>query len=165
MTKNKFLLILICLGFLVLTGFASQSDARVNVGININIPGFTFSAPPVMAVIPGTYVYFAPDAGIDILFYGGYWYRPYDGRWYRSRHYDGPWGYVTHERVPRAIIGLPPDYRHTYREYPRRSYREFHRNWHTWESNRYWEKDKAWREGRGHGRYKERGREGYGQGR
>jgi hypothetical protein len=156
MTKNKFLLVLTCVCLLVPAGFASQSDARVNVGININIPGFTFSAPPVMAVIPGTYVYFAPDAGIDILFYGGYWYRPYEGRWYRSRRYDGPWHYIYRERVPGAIIELPPDYRHVYREYPRRSYREFHRNWRTWESNRYWDRDKSWREGRGRIRHERR---------
>ena len=151
--KNKLLPILICICFLVLAGLASQSDARVNVGVNINIPGFTFPAPPVMAVIPGTYVYFAPDAGIDILFYGGYWYRPYDGRWYRSRYYDGPWRYIYRGGVPNAIIGLPPDYRHIYREYPRRNYREFHRNWRTWENNRYWDRDRAWREGRGRGRH------------
>ena len=116
MKKSRFLPVLICVCFLVLAGFSSQADARVNVGININIPGFTFAAPPVMAVIPGTYVYFAPDAGIDIFFYRGHWYRPYKGYWYRSSGYDGPWGYIATGRVPGALIELPPDYRHIYRE-------------------------------------------------
>jgi hypothetical protein len=148
MTKKKVLLVLICVCFVVLAGFSSQSDARVNVGININIPGFTFAAPPVMAVIPGTYIYFAPDAGIDVLFYEGYWYRPYQGYWFRAGGYDGPWYRIPRGRVPGAIIGLPPDYRHVYREYPRRSYREFHSNWRTWHRSGYWGRDKAWRAGR-----------------
>jgi hypothetical protein len=165
MTKNKFLPVFICVCFLLLAGFASHSDARVNVGININISGFTFAAPPVMAIVPGTYVYFAPDAGIDILFYGGYWYRPYQGYWFRARGYDGPWYRISRGGVPAAIIGLLPDYRHVYREYPRRSYREFNSNWRTWHRSGYWYKDKAWQAGRGHGRYQEKGKGGHGHGR
>jgi hypothetical protein len=67
--------------------------------------------------------------------------------------------------VPAAIIGLPPDYRHVYREYPRRSYREFNSNWRTWHRSGYWYKDKAWQAGRGHGRYQEKGKGGHGHGR
>jgi len=81
--------LVVCAMFLVLTGFSSRSDAEVNVGIGINIPtvgigvnipAYTFAAPPPVAVIPGTNVYVAPEANIDIVFYHGYWYRPYEGR-------------------------------------------------------------------------------------
>jgi hypothetical protein len=127
--------------------FPVRGDAGVNVGIGINVPAFTFGAPPQLIVIPGTYAYFAPDAGIDIIFYGGYWYRPYEGRWFRARGYNGPWGHISTERVPRSLIGLRPDFRRTYRSYPRIEYRDYHKNWRSWEKNRHWEKDERWREG------------------
>jgi hypothetical protein len=47
---------------LVLSGI---SFARVSV--SIVLPPFVFAAPPPVVVIPGTYVYFCPDAAVDIL--------------------------------------------------------------------------------------------------
>jgi hypothetical protein len=144
--------------FLVLTGFSSQGNAGVSVGVGINIPVFTFAAPPPMVVIPGTYAYFAPEADVDIVFYQGFWYRPYEGRWFRGRGYNGPWGVIGPAGVPRVLIDLPPDFRHAYRDHPRIGYRDFHRNWRGWERNRHWERDERWRAGRGHERHEE-GRE------
>lgn len=138
--------------FLVLAVFSSQGDAGVSVGIGINIPAITFAAPPPLVVIPGTYAYFAPDADEDIVFYSGYWYRPYQGRWFRARAYNGPWGVIAATRVPRVLVELPPDFRHAYREHPRIGYGDFKRHWRGWERNKYWERDERWREGRGHGR-------------
>jgi hypothetical protein len=133
---------------LVLSVFSTQSNAGVNVNVGINRPPFIFPVPPPMVVIPGTYSYFAPEADIDIVFYQGYWYRPYEGRWFRSRGYNGPWGYITPPRIPRALIGLPPDFRHRYREYPRIKHHDFNRHWRDWERHKHWEKDDRWREGR-----------------
>ena len=137
--------------FLVLTGFAAQSYAGVHVGIGVNIPIFTFAAPPSLVVIPGTYAYYAPDADVDIVFYHGYWYRPYEGRWFRAREYNGPWGVIARTGVPGVLIGLRADFHHFYREHPRIEYRDFHRNWRSWERNKHWEGNERWREGRGHG--------------
>ncbi len=148
--KAKRLSFLISFTFvLVLAGFSSHSDAGVSVGIGINIPAYTFAAPPPMVVIPGTYAYFAPEANVDIVFYHGFWYRPYEGYWYRARGYNGPWAYISPERVPRVLLDLPPDYRHVYRDHPRIGYRDFNRHWRGWEKNRYWERDEMWRKGRG----------------
>ncbi len=156
-TKRSALLIAFAL-FLAMAGFSSQSYAGVSVGIGINLPVYTFAAPPPTVVIPGTYVYVAPEADVDILFYHGFWYRPYEGRWFRARGYDGPWTYMEPGRVPHALVELPPDYRHAYRDHPRIGYRDLNRNWRGWEKNRYWEKDERWRAGRGRERHEE-GRE------
>jgi hypothetical protein len=154
-TKKLGLLVASAL-FLVLAGFSSQSYAAVSVGVGINLPAYRFAAPPPMVVIPGTYAYFAPEATVDIVFYQGYWYRPYEGRWFRARAYNGPWGILAPARVPRVLIDLPPDYRHAYREHPRIGYRDFNKNWRRWERDRHWERDERWRAGRDRERHEER---------
>ena len=77
---------------LLLLVFAYQpAQAGVNVGVSVDLPVFTFPAPPQLVVIPGTYAYYVPDADVDIVFYQGRWYRPWGGRWYWGRGYNGPW--------------------------------------------------------------------------
>ncbi len=117
----------------------ASSFAGVHVGIGINLPVYTFAAPPELVVIPGTYAYTVPDAGVDIIFYQGYWYRPYEGGWYRSRGYNGPWGYVDRHRVPGFFYSLPPDYRH-HAGYERIPYGHLKKNWRGWERDRHWDK-------------------------
>jgi hypothetical protein len=131
-------LILISVILMLVLGFSGQSTAGISIGINIPIPPlFAFPAPPELVVIPGTYAYYCPDVGVNIFFYAGYWYRPYEGYWYRSVSYDGPWVYI--ESVPYVLLNLPPDYRAiTWGESPI-PYVELHRNWRTWERDRYWE--------------------------
>ncbi len=141
---------------LVLTGFMARSEARVDVNIGINIPAFTFAAPPSLVVIPGTYVYFVPGIDVDILFYHGYWYRPYEGRWFRARSYRGPWAFIPPGRVPPVLVDLPPDYRNIPPGYRAIPYREFNRNWSRWERERYWERDERWRRGMHEGRHEGR---------
>jgi len=127
---------------LVLTGFVSPSAAgvNVNVGVFAPLPPLVFPAPPPVVVIPGTYVYGVPDAQVDVLFYHGYWWRPYEGRWYRSPRYDGSWRYFPSERVPRVVRELPPEYRHYRPANGRISHEEFRRNWKGWERDRHWDK-------------------------
>lgn len=130
---------------LVFTGFLAQGHAFVNVSIGVNIPAYTFSAPPRMVVIPGTYAYSVADSNADILFYQGYWFRPYSGHWYRATSYNGPWASISAVRVPRVLINLPPHYGRFSPEYRRIPYGEFHGNWRRWEKERYWERDERWR--------------------
>ncbi len=148
MKKRRFVGLLVMVLMLGLTGFAVQSEAGVSVSVGMDLPAFRFGGPPQLVVIPGTYAYFAPEADIDIVFYGGYWYRPYEGRWYRGRGYNGPWAHIAPARLPRVLTDLPHDYRHAYREHPRIDYRDFRRNWRGWEKNRHWDRDERWREGR-----------------
>ena len=144
---------------LVLTVSAIQSEAGVNVNIGVNLPAYRFAAPPEVVVIPGTYVYTVPDIDVDILFYQGYWWRPYEGRWYRSLDYRGGWRFVEPGRIPLGLRELPHDYRHRLSPgYERISHRDVQKNWKKWEKERYW--DKRGEQGRGRHREKDRGGHG-----
>ena len=133
----------IVLGIVILASglyWASASYAGVSVGIGINLPAYRFAEPPELVLIPGTYAYTVPDAGVDIIFYHGYWYRPFEGRWYRGRGYNGPWRYIERRRVPGFFLSLPPDYRHSHAGYERIPYGHFRSNWRAWERDRYWDR-------------------------
>ncbi len=122
----------------VLLAFSGQGITGIRIGVNIPPPPiFVFPAPPELVVIPGTYVYYCPDVDFDILFYGGYWYRPYGGYWYRSASYGGPWVYI--KGPPSVLVSLPPNYRIVTRGFRPIPYAEVHRNWRAWERGRYWE--------------------------
>jgi hypothetical protein len=138
--RKSFLLVIGAL-LLVLTGFAAQSEARVDVNVGINLPAVRFAAPPEVVVIPGTYVYMVPDIDVDVLFFQGYWWRPYEGHWYRSRDYRGSWRYVEPRRIPRGLMELPPDYRNRLSpDYERVPHRDVQRNWRRWEKEKHWDR-------------------------
>jgi hypothetical protein len=147
--------IVFCFGILLLVLMAlpveSIAGVNVNVGIYAPPPAFRIHTPPPMFVIPGTYIYAVPDIDVEILFYQGYWYRPHEGRWYRSKSYNGPWGYLDSGRVPRALFDLPPDYYRMPPGHERISYGHFRNNWGRWERERYWDRNERWREGRHRG--------------
>jgi hypothetical protein len=132
--------------------FPVSTMAGVNVGINIGLPPpIVFATPPEMIVIPETYVYAVPDVAAEIYFYNGWWWRPWEGRWYRSRRYDSGW--VYYKRVPSFYGRIPPGWRNDYRDhrwggrpwnYQRIPHRQVQRNWSTWQKNRHWEKQQTW---------------------
>jgi hypothetical protein len=132
-------LIVIASILLLILGFSGQSMAGIHIGVNIPLPpAFVFSAPPELVVIPGTYVYYSPDVDFDLFFYGGYWYRPNEGYWYRSVSYGGPWVYA--ESVPSVLLRVPRDFRVITRGHRRIPYGELHRHWRAWQRGRYWER-------------------------
>jgi len=126
--------------------------AAVDIHINIPLPPLiAFPAPPAVVVIPETNVYVVPDVDVDVFFYAGWWWRPWEGRWYRSRHYDSGW--VYYQSVPAFYKRVPPAWREDYREHRWQGHRwDYHpvphdqvqRNWRGWEKNRYWEKQNHW---------------------
>jgi hypothetical protein len=71
------------------------SMAGINISIGIPLPPpIIFRAPPEVIVIPDADdVYVIPDIDVDVFFWNGWWWRPWEGRWYRSRYYDRGWGY------------------------------------------------------------------------
>src|SRR4030065_2899291 len=90
--------------------------AAIDIHISIPLPPLiVFPSPPEVVVIPETYVYVGPDSDVDIFFYDGWWWRPWEGRWYRSRHYDSGWGY--YQRVPSFYPRIPGSLRNDYREH------------------------------------------------
>jgi hypothetical protein len=152
---RKLCLLVIGALLLVLTGSANKSEAGISVNIGVNLPAYRFAGPPEVVVIPGTYVYMVPDIDVDILFFQGYWWRPYKGHWYRSRDYKGSWRYVEPRRIPRGLRGLPHDYRHRLSPgYERVPHRDLERNWKKWEREKYWDRRGA----QGRGRHSENDR-------
>lgn len=138
----KLCLLVISSLLLVLTANVPLSEAMgERVSIGINLPAVRFAAPPAVVVIPGTYVYMVPDVDVDVFFYQGYWWRPYEGRWYRSRDYNGSWGHVEPNRIPGGLRALPQDYRHRLSpQYERIPHEDVKRNWKKWEREKYWDR-------------------------
>jgi len=148
--KERLLLGTILLAFALVFPMPTTAGADAGVGILLP-PPIIFPAPPMVVVIPETYVYVVPDSDMDIFFYHGWWWRPWEGRWYRSRHYDSGWGH--YQRVPSFYGRIPPSWRNDYREHrwrghPWNSQRVPHEqlqgNWSAWEKNRHWEKQQTW---------------------
>lgn len=138
----------------LLMGMAVVQPARAEVSVHISVPlppAIVFPLPPALVVIPETYVYVVPDIAEDIFFYGGWWWRPWDGRWYRSRNYSSGW--VHYSRIPSFYSKVPPHWRDNYREHrwkghewdqQRIPYRKAQDNWRNWERKRHWETNNYW---------------------
>jgi hypothetical protein len=132
--------------------FPAPAMAQVSVDVHISLPPpIVFSAPPAMVVLPETYVYVVPDADVDIFFYDGWWWRPWEGRWYRSRNYGSGWRH--YHRVPSFYVQIPSSWRNDYRDRRWRGHEWNHRpipheqvkrNWSGWKKNKHWEKQNTW---------------------
>ena len=125
--------------------------ARVDVSVSISLPPIVFAAPPALIVLPGTYIYVVPDYDEDIFFYGGWWWRSWEGRWYRSHYYNRGWRY--YRNVPSFYFDVDPGWRGYYRErnwyghrwdYERIPERRVQQNWKSWNSSRHWERQGTW---------------------
>ena len=141
MSRKASVIVCSTLFLLIFTGIAA---ATINLNIGVNVPPppppLFLPAPPDVFVIPGTYAYFPPAVDVDIIFYGGYWYRPHQGFWYRSSSYNGKWAYVENERLPKGIRTLPPDWRRVPPGHRHIPYGQMKKSWRTWERDKYWEK-------------------------
>ncbi len=156
---------LICFVMIVFAAVLPAAG-RAEVNVSITLPGLFFPAPPPLVVVPGTYVYYPPEADIDVFFYGGYWYRPYRGGWYIGDGYNGPWRAVGRRRVPPPLFEIRPGYRSAPRRYGPVPYYEVRRNWRSWERERYWDHEREGRRGREDWDRRDHDRgEGHGRGR
>lgn len=116
------------------SGFALSIDiGDFHLGINNEPPPFQISGQPELLPIPGRYVYFMPDTDVEIYFYHGKWYRPYNNRWFIAESYNGPWNRIRDVPVP--LQDLP-------RVFYRVPYSELRDNWEKWEREKYWDKRK-----------------------
>ena len=149
--KMQKLLFGILLLVLVLV-FPFPARAGVHVGINFSLPlPIVFVAPPEMVVLPETNVYVVPGVEEEIFFYDGWWRRPWEGRWYRSRDYNSGWSY--YRRVPSFYRHIPSGWRNDYREHQWRghqwNYRQIphqqvQQNWRGWKDSGHWNKQQNW---------------------
>ena len=111
-------------------------------------PPILFDEPPELIVLPETYVYVVPDLDDDLFFYSGWWWRPWRGNWYHSRHYNSGWRH--YRNTPSFYRNIPPGWRNDYRnhrwrgeqwDYQRIPHRNVERNWSQWEKRRHWENE------------------------
>jgi len=126
--------------------------AGVDIHVSIGLPPpIVFAAPPELIVLPDTYVYVVPDIEVDLFFWNGWWWRPWEGRWYRSHYYNRGWGYYNH--VPSFYFDVDPGWRGYYRaynwyghrwNYERIPHQRVQQNWKSWQNNRHWERRGTW---------------------
>jgi hypothetical protein len=74
-------------------------------------PGFMYKVPKA-----GAYAY--PDARNEMFFRKDRWYKRYQGVWYWSWSYNGPWAYINPEQVPKQVRNLPPQRYDQYEKVP-----------------------------------------------
>jgi len=126
--------------------------SRVDVGVRIPLPPpVMFPGPPQLVVIPETDIYAVPDVDVDVFFYGGWWWRPWEGRWYRSQNYDSGWSH--YQGTPSFHQSVPSSWRNDYRQrrwkghqwdQQRVPHQQVQQNWQGWERDRHWEKQNHW---------------------
>jgi hypothetical protein len=127
--------------------------AGVNIGVSIALPPpIVFAAPPDVIVIPDTRdVYVVPDIDVDLFFWNGWWWRLWEGRWYRSHYYNRGWGYYN--KVPSFYFDVDPGWRRYYRDhnwyghrwnYERIPNQRLQKNWKSWRNDRHWERQRTW---------------------
>jgi hypothetical protein len=148
---NKSFLVMILLAFAMAVPVPTMAGVNINVGIALP-PPVVFAGPPSVIVLPDTNdVYVDPDLDVDLFFWDGWWWRPWDGRWYRSHYYDRGW--VYYERVPSFYFDVDPGWRRYYRErdwhghrwnYRRIPDAQLRRDWRNWHSTRHWERQGSW---------------------
>lgn len=140
----------------IITALAMATPVSALAGVSISIgislpPPIVFSADPVLIVVPDTNVYVAPDLDDDLFFWNGWWWRPWEGRWYRSHYHNRGWSYYN--SVPSFYYDVDPGWRGYYRagswyghrwNYERIPNQHLQQNWKSWTTHRYWERKKTW---------------------
>lgn len=128
----------------------TMAGTVINIGISPP-PAVRFAAPPQLIVLPETYIYAIPDTDADIFFSNGWWWRQWEGRWYRSNNYNSDW--KNYQSVPSFYKEIPSDWRNDYKEHRWRghqwnirqvSHQQVQQHWKDWERSGYWEKQQTW---------------------
>ena len=123
---------------------------NVQLGINLG------PTPPPLVVVPGPVVaapgppvYYAPNLPYNYFVYGNIYYLYRDARWFRARHYDGPWTAIAIAQVPRPVLAVPVEH------YRNRPERWAHHGPPPWAGER--EREHQWEQEHGRGHDREQG--------
>jgi hypothetical protein len=148
---KKLLFWTIFLVFVIVVPIPTMAEVNISIGISLP-PPIVFAAPPDVIVMPDTNdVYVVPDMDVDMFFWNGWWWRLWEGRWYRSNYYDRDWAYYND--VPSFYFDVDPGWRGYYRDhnwyghrwnYERIPNQKLQQNWKSWNSDRHWEKQGTW---------------------
>ena len=147
---KKLLLFLAVIITIPTSTIAAGSRADIDISVPLP-PPIIFPVPPNLVVIPETDIYGVVDIDVDIFFYGGWWWRPWEGRWNRSHRHDSGWGH--YDGKPPFYDKVPPGWKKDYKQhrwqgyqwnYQRVPYSEVEKNWNKWEKDKYWEKHNYW---------------------
>lgn len=115
-----------------LAAFAPNAAAETSISVSLRVgdpyrgPRIVFSNEPQIVVVPDTRVYYVRNCDYDLYRYGSYWYYCYDDGWYRARSHRGPFKYISHRSVPRAVSTVPMRYRRHWRDFPGHGYARGH---------------------------------------
>ena len=148
---NKLLLGAFLCALSIVIPVATKAEVHIGIGISLP-PPIVFAAPPEVVVLPDTNdVYAVPDIDADFFFWNGWWWRLWEGRWYRSHYYDRGWGYYN--RVPGFYFDVDPGWRGYYRDHNWQGHRwnyeripdqRLQQNWKSWHADRHWERQGTW---------------------
>lgn len=148
---KKLLLGTILLASSIVLPIPTMAGVDISIGISLP-PPIVFEAPPDVIVMPDTIgVYVVPDIEADLFFWNGWWWRTWQGRWYRSHYYNRGWAYYNN--IPSFYFDVDPGWRGYYRghnwyghrwNYERIPHRRLQQNWKIWNNNRHWERQGTW---------------------
>ena len=68
------------------------------------------ASPPHLVVVPGSSVFHAPHEPYTLLAYAGHYYRLHRGIWFRSTGPGNAWRLIATDRVPNAVLAVPPTF-------------------------------------------------------
>ena len=92
----------------VTTTSATAQDVKINIGLGV--PPVVITTPPPLVVVPGTSVYYAPDASANLFVYKGRYYTVANGVWLMASAYAGPWAVIQIGQVPAPVVAVPIEY-------------------------------------------------------
>ena len=122
--KKRLLFPLLALGLFV-APYTQAGNVDVGINLNIGVPTIEIVSPPEFLLIPSLGMHISIGAPYDLFYLDGHYYQFHNNRWYRSNHYQGPWGYVDRGRLPKRML------KHEYREmldWRNREYREYNKD-------------------------------------
>lgn len=149
---KKILFATMFLAAIIIAPFPTMAQVGVDVDVGLPPPPFEFEEEPYMMPLPDTNnVYAAPGIDTDLFFWNDWWWRLWQGSWYRSRYYDQGWGYYGY--VPSFYYDIDPGWRGYHRGrnwhgnpwgHEQTDYQRLQQNRQSWHNNQDWEREQAW---------------------
>ncbi len=121
-----------------LTSSSSTASVVTDAPVIADTTTTVIAAEPDVVVIPNTYVYYYTYDGYDCFYYGGFWWRPWHGYWYRSTIYNNGWVVINPGYVPYNVTHLPGRWREGVVNGPRVGYGDVRTHWQEWDRTHYW---------------------------